>query len=273
MLITHDLAVVAETCERVVVMYGGEIQEVAPVAELFARPLHPYTLGLLDSLPRPDRETRSAPAHDPRHGAQHPRHARRAASSARAATAWSRAASAKSRPCARSATGTSCVATWSTGRWARERAAIDAAGRHGASRPRGPRASARRGARRALPHLRRPHAAQEGRGARGRRSQLRHPARRDAGPGRRVRLRQEHGGAGPAQHPLDHALRTWRSRATPTSRASAARWTCSRSAAASSGPYRSDLQMIFQDPYSLAQPAAHSWTDQLRSRSRCTSAA
>lgn len=59
MLITHDLAVVAETCERVIVMYGGVIQEVAPVAALFATPRHPYTLGLLDSLPRPDRETRT----------------------------------------------------------------------------------------------------------------------------------------------------------------------------------------------------------------------
>ncbi|MCP4545666.1 MAG: ABC transporter ATP-binding protein [bacterium] len=54
MLITHDLAVVAETCERVIVMYGGVIQEVAEVNELFERPEHPYTLGLLKSLPRPD---------------------------------------------------------------------------------------------------------------------------------------------------------------------------------------------------------------------------
>ena len=54
MLITHDLAVVAETCDRVIVMYGGVIQEVAPVGELFERPLHPYTLGLLGSLPRPE---------------------------------------------------------------------------------------------------------------------------------------------------------------------------------------------------------------------------
>jgi oligopeptide/dipeptide ABC transporter ATP-binding protein len=54
MLITHDLAVVAETCERVIVMYGGSIQEVAEVDELFAKPLHPYTRGLLQSLPRPD---------------------------------------------------------------------------------------------------------------------------------------------------------------------------------------------------------------------------
>lgn len=53
-LITHDLAVVAETCERVIVMYGGIIQEVAPVEELFEKPLHPYTLGLLKSIPRPD---------------------------------------------------------------------------------------------------------------------------------------------------------------------------------------------------------------------------
>lgn len=53
-LITHDLAVVAETCERVIVMYGGIIQEVAPVDALFANPKHPYTLGLLSSIPRPD---------------------------------------------------------------------------------------------------------------------------------------------------------------------------------------------------------------------------
>jgi len=57
MLITHDLSVVAETCERVIVMYGGVIQEVATVEELFGRPLHPYTLGLLGSLPRPDLQT------------------------------------------------------------------------------------------------------------------------------------------------------------------------------------------------------------------------
>jgi len=54
MLITHDLAVVAETCERVIVMYGGKIQETAEVGEIFEHPLHPYTQGLLKSLPRPD---------------------------------------------------------------------------------------------------------------------------------------------------------------------------------------------------------------------------
>ena len=51
LLITHDLAVVAETCDRVIVMYGGKIQEIAPVVELFDNPLHPYTQGLLQSLP------------------------------------------------------------------------------------------------------------------------------------------------------------------------------------------------------------------------------
>ena len=56
LLITHNLAVVAETCDRVAVMYGGKIQEVAPVDELFHAPLHPYTQGLLGSLPRVDGE-------------------------------------------------------------------------------------------------------------------------------------------------------------------------------------------------------------------------
>jgi len=56
MLITHDLAVVAETCERVIVMYGGRIQETAEVGELFEHPLHPYTQGLLRSLPHPGRK-------------------------------------------------------------------------------------------------------------------------------------------------------------------------------------------------------------------------
>jgi oligopeptide/dipeptide ABC transporter ATP-binding protein len=54
LLITHNLAVVAETCHRVIVMYGGKIQEVAPVKELFKNPLHPYTRGLLASLPAID---------------------------------------------------------------------------------------------------------------------------------------------------------------------------------------------------------------------------
>ncbi len=56
LLITHNMAVVAETCDRVAVMYGGKIQEIAPVERLFANPLHPYTQGLLESIPRVDGE-------------------------------------------------------------------------------------------------------------------------------------------------------------------------------------------------------------------------
>jgi len=51
LLITHDLGVVAEFCERVIVMYTGRIVEESPVRDLFANPAHPYTRGLLKSLP------------------------------------------------------------------------------------------------------------------------------------------------------------------------------------------------------------------------------
>lgn len=51
LLITHDLGVVAELCDRVAVMYAGTIVETAPVAELFSDPKHPYTQGLLAALP------------------------------------------------------------------------------------------------------------------------------------------------------------------------------------------------------------------------------
>jgi peptide/nickel transport system ATP-binding protein len=50
-LITHDLGVVAEVCDRVVVMYAGEIVETGSVEDIFTRPAHPYTRGLLGSLP------------------------------------------------------------------------------------------------------------------------------------------------------------------------------------------------------------------------------
>jgi peptide/nickel transport system ATP-binding protein len=54
-LITHDLGVIAETADRVVVMYAGRKVEEAPVRSLFAAPRHPYTVGLLGSVPRVDR--------------------------------------------------------------------------------------------------------------------------------------------------------------------------------------------------------------------------
>jgi peptide/nickel transport system ATP-binding protein len=54
MLITHDMGVIAETAQRVVVMYAAKVAEEAPVGELFKEPLHPYTQGLLRSIPRID---------------------------------------------------------------------------------------------------------------------------------------------------------------------------------------------------------------------------
>jgi oligopeptide transport system ATP-binding protein len=54
-LITHDLGVVAGVADRIVVMYAGSVMEEAPVRELYRRPAHPYTVGLLASVPRLDR--------------------------------------------------------------------------------------------------------------------------------------------------------------------------------------------------------------------------
>ena len=51
-MITHDLGVVAETADRVVVMYAGKVVEKASVKDLFRQPMHPYTSGLLGSIPR-----------------------------------------------------------------------------------------------------------------------------------------------------------------------------------------------------------------------------
>jgi oligopeptide/dipeptide ABC transporter ATP-binding protein len=56
LLITHDLAVIAETCDRVIVMYGGKIQEIAGINELFSNPLHPYTKALMQSIPKLDKK-------------------------------------------------------------------------------------------------------------------------------------------------------------------------------------------------------------------------
>jgi len=58
-IITHDLGVVAGMTDRVVVMYAGKVMETAPTDEIFANPRHPYTLGLLASVPRLDEERHS----------------------------------------------------------------------------------------------------------------------------------------------------------------------------------------------------------------------
>ena len=59
MLITHAMGVVAETAQRVAVMYAGQVVEEAPVAELFRTPRHPYTQGLIKSIPRIDHSAAS----------------------------------------------------------------------------------------------------------------------------------------------------------------------------------------------------------------------
>ncbi|HEV6966633.1 ABC transporter ATP-binding protein [Roseateles sp.] len=59
MLVTHDMGVIAETCDRVAVMYAGRIAEIGPVGDVIHRPAHPYTVGLMGSIPAmdEDRET------------------------------------------------------------------------------------------------------------------------------------------------------------------------------------------------------------------------
>ena len=68
LLITHDLGVIAEVADRVAVMYAGNVVEVAPVRDLYKHPLHPYTQGLLSSIPRmdePDKRLESIPGSVP----------------------------------------------------------------------------------------------------------------------------------------------------------------------------------------------------------------
>ena len=59
-LVTHDMGVVAQTCQRVAVMYGGELVEMAETAALFGTPRHPYTMGLLNCVPHLDRDVGTA---------------------------------------------------------------------------------------------------------------------------------------------------------------------------------------------------------------------
>ena len=56
MLVTHDMGVIAETADRVAVMYAGRIVEIGPVADVIHRPAHPYTVGLMGSIPAMDED-------------------------------------------------------------------------------------------------------------------------------------------------------------------------------------------------------------------------
>ena len=173
MLITHAMGVVAETAQRVVVMYAGRVVEEATVERLFASPLHPYTQGLIRSIPRIDKDAGKrarleaiggvVPSLiDPPPGcrfaprcrfAQCPRAPRRCRSCARSKPATRSPASCIERGDERTAA-------------ARQRAGEELPGE----------------GRRAAPHRRS--------GARGRSRQLRDRRRRNARPGRRIGLRQ-----------------------------------------------------------------------------------
>ena len=72
-MITHDLGVVAGICERVEVMYAGTFVESGTADQIFGAPRHPYTLGLLESVPRLDTRRAAAADPDPGYAAQHAR--------------------------------------------------------------------------------------------------------------------------------------------------------------------------------------------------------
>ena len=67
LIVSHDMGVIAESCDRVVVMYAGHVVETGPVREIFKRPAHPYTLGLINAIPRigAGRHGVSIPGHPP----------------------------------------------------------------------------------------------------------------------------------------------------------------------------------------------------------------
>ena len=66
LLVTHDLGVVAQHCETVLVMYAGKIVETGPVNVVFSQPAHPYTVGLLQSVPDPQKQSAGIPGVPPR---------------------------------------------------------------------------------------------------------------------------------------------------------------------------------------------------------------
>jgi oligopeptide/dipeptide ABC transporter ATP-binding protein len=191
LLITHDLGVVAELADEVVVMYAGKVVESAPVQALFDDPQHPYTIGLLGSIPRLDEESdaaRPSRARCPAGLAALPpgcRFAPRcpfADATCRAEAPPLRAAGAG--PCRRLLEGAGRTARAPTRPWRMSDCA------EGGCRRPAPLLKVR-GLVKHFPVQRGVILSRvRGPGARGRRCQLRHRARRDAGAGRRIRLRQ-----------------------------------------------------------------------------------
>ena len=236
MLVTHDMGVIAETCDRVAVMYAGRIVEIGPVRRRDPPPAHPYTVGLMGSIPAMDEERERLLQIDgamPRLNAIPPG----CAFNPRCPQVFDRCRQRAPRPGRRRPDPRRLLA-----------------GR--ARRP------AERGDERALrwsrcsdlgQDLRRLGAVAQPRRraqaapvrARGRRRQLRDPARPDAGAGRRIGLRQEHGGAAAGR--AVHARRA----AACSSTARTPHGTADK---AQLRVMRRRMQMIFQDPYASLNP-------------------
>ena len=231
-LITHDLGVVAETAQRVIVMYAGQKVEEADVETLFANPRHPYTRGLLASIPAravAGRERRGAAGRDSRHGA--------VADQPAAGLRLRAALRARDRALPRgisAAAGLRRPAIWRPAG-----ARPNWRGRHDRRPARCSRSPTckhfpvRSGLlRRAVGTV---HAV-DGVSFRS--------ARRDAGPGRRIRLRQVDGGA--------HACCGWSSRPRGSIRLDGRDIT--HLGKAELRPHRRQMQIVFQDPFASLNP-------------------
>ena len=196
-IITHNLGIVARYADRVNVMYAARMVESGTAERVFARPLHPYARGLLRSVP----QARSRPR---RQACDHRRRCRRTCSSPPSGCRFRprcrfaidkcltrAAARVAAEPghlaaCHRAAEIEALDPTWAA-------AGGDSAAKPAADRRRRRRILDIRHAEQVLPRERRASAQAPSYGARGQRRLARHPARRDAGPGRRIRLRQVHG--------------------------------------------------------------------------------
>ncbi len=244
LLITHDLGVVAEYARDVVVMYAGRVVERATVKEIFEKPLHPYTRGLLGSIPRAGSRRAETFADDRRRRPRlrdrsRPDAASRIDARSRSTTVAKRSPRSKS---SRPAISCGAFARRRACRDGRTRAARVRAEHDGESAP----AHARRDRQAHEIFSRRPRLLRNAKKISPRRRRREHPraSRRNARPRRRERVRQEHARAAAS---CDRSSR--------------------RSAASSSTekiilplshegmrPIRRRMQIIFQDPYSSLNP-------------------